>query len=75
MDPVLTQIKSVRRKKYHERFQSPIGMIIPVGQLPKWFSNDTEIGDDEIKSTFTKLTDAFSVNTAEKKMFLFFLPT
>jgi hypothetical protein len=50
-------------------------MAIPVGQLPKWFSNDMDIGDDEIESTFTKLTEAFSVNTAEKKKFLFLLPT
>jgi hypothetical protein len=67
MDPVLTQVKSVTSKKYHERFQSTIGMAIPVGQLPKWFSNDTDIGDDEIESTFTKLTEAFTVNSAEKK--------
>jgi hypothetical protein len=72
MDPVLTQVKSVTSKKYHERFQSTIGRAIPVGQLPKWFSNDIDIGDDEIESTFTKLTEAFSVNTAEKKNFLSF---
>jgi hypothetical protein len=47
-------------------------MAIPVGQLPKWFRNDTYIGDDEIQSTFTKLTEALSVNTAEKKKFLYF---
>jgi hypothetical protein len=74
MDPVLTQVKSVTSKTYHERFQSTIGMAIPVGQLPKWFRNDTDIGDDEIKSTFTKLTEALSVNTAEKKRFLSFSP-
>jgi hypothetical protein len=72
MDPVLNQVKSVTSKKYHERFQSTLGMAIPVGQLPKWFSNDTDIGDDEIESTFTKLTEAFSVNTDEKKKFLSF---
>jgi hypothetical protein len=72
MDPVLTQVKSVTSKKYHKRFQSTIGMAIPVGQLSKWFINDTDIGDDEIESTFTKLTEALSVNTAEKKKFLSF---
>jgi hypothetical protein len=72
MDPVLTQVKSVTSKKYHERFQSTIGMAIPVGKLPKWFSNDIDIGNGEIESNFTKLTEAFSVNTAEKKKFLFF---
>jgi hypothetical protein len=72
MDPVLTQVKSVTSKKYHKIFQSTIGMDISVGQLPKWFSNDTDIGDDEIESTFTKLTEAFSVNKAEKKKFLSF---
>jgi hypothetical protein len=56
MDQVLTQVKSVTSKKYHERFQSTIGMVIPVGKLPKWFGNDADIGDDEIESTFTKLT-------------------
>jgi hypothetical protein len=72
MDPFLTQVKSVTSKKYHERFQSTIGMAIPVRHLPKWFSNDTDIGDDEIESTFTKLTEAFSVNMAQKKKFLSF---
>jgi hypothetical protein len=72
MDPVLTQVKSVKSKKYQERFQLTIGIAIPVGQLPMWFSNDTNIGDDEIESTFTKLTEAFSVSTAEKKKFLSF---
>jgi hypothetical protein len=47
-------------------------MAISVGQMPKWFSNDTDIGDDKIESTFTKLTEAFPVNTAEKKKFLYF---
>jgi hypothetical protein len=75
MDPVLTQVKSVMIKKYHERFQSTIWMAIPVGKLPKWLSNDTYIGDDKIGSTSTKLTEAFSVNTAEKKKFLFFAHT
>jgi hypothetical protein len=50
-------------------------MAIPVGQLPKWFSNDTDIGDGKIESTFTKLMEAFSVNTTEKKKFLFFSHT
>jgi hypothetical protein len=72
MDPVLTQVESLTSKKYHDRFESTIGMAIPVGQLPKWFSNDTYIGDDEIESSFTKLAEAFSVNTAEKKKFLSF---
>jgi hypothetical protein len=75
MEPVLTQVKSVTTKKYHERFQSTIGMAGPVGQLQKWFSNDTDIVGDEIESTSSKLTEALSVNTAEKRRFLSFFPT
>jgi hypothetical protein len=75
MDPVLNQVKPVTSKKFRERFQSTIGMAIPVGQLPKWFINDTDIGDDVIESTFTKLTEVLSVNTAEEKKFLSFFPT
>jgi hypothetical protein len=71
--PSFKSSQVINEKNYQERFQSTIGMAIPVGQLPKWFSNDTDIGDDEIESTFTKLTEAFSVNTTDKKKFLYFV--
>jgi outer membrane biogenesis lipoprotein LolB len=74
MYPALTQVKSVTSKKYHERFQSTIGMAIPVEHLTKWFTNDTDIGDDEIERTFNKLTEALSVNTAGKASSSFFCP-
>jgi hypothetical protein len=70
MEPVLTQVESVMSKKYHEGFQSTLWMIIPVGGLPKWVSNDMDIHDKEIETAYTKFTEAISVNTAGKMNFL-----
>jgi hypothetical protein len=72
MEPVLTQVESVTRKKYHAGFQSTLGMAIPSGDLPKWVINNMDIDDENIKTAYTKLTEAISVNTAGKKNFLCF---
>jgi hypothetical protein len=56
MEPVLTQVESVTSKKYHKGFQSTLGMIIPVGQLPKRVSNDIGIGDQDIETGYNKFT-------------------
>jgi hypothetical protein len=46
MEPVLTQVESVMSKKYHEGFQSTLGMAKPVGEPPNWVSKDVDIGDE-----------------------------
>jgi hypothetical protein len=37
-----------------------------VGELPKWVSNDMDIGKEETETAHTKFTEAISVNTAGK---------
>jgi cellobiose-specific phosphotransferase system component IIA len=70
MEPVLTQVESVKSKKYHEGFQSTFGMAITMGELPKWVRNDMDMSNEEIDTAHTKFTEAISVNTAGKNNFL-----
>jgi outer membrane biogenesis lipoprotein LolB len=70
MEPVLTQVESVMSNKYHEGFQSTLGMAIPLGRLPKWVRNNMDIGDEEIETAYTKFTEVISVNTDVEKNYL-----